>query len=231
MKITRAFLHNFRSFSELNLNDLKNFNLIVGNNATGKSTLLDALCTGLSPWLQGLHKNLDSRNIEVWDIRCRYHSQGEEGSFEESSETAVLVDLSTHDQKDFTVTRFRRGRGGRTSHSPEKELAKKSKTFVSFAEATALAISKGEPVILPLMCYYGTGRLWLTPKQTKKKQIEARSRLAGYRHSMDPRCNPKDFKEWLKNQAWSSFQKKEESPLYQVVKASGSIPTPMSWMS
>lgn len=195
----------------------QSFHLIVGNNASGKTTLLDGLCTGLSPWLQGLDKNLDSRNIEANDIQRRHLRVADVSSVEESAETIVSLILNTEEGA-HTVTRYRRGIAGRTSHSPDKAVSQKSKAFVRYAEATAAAVKRGEPMILPLLCYYGTGRLWLTPKKTTRRQIESRSRLAGYRTSMDPRCDPKDFKDWFKAQEWSAYQKKAESPLFRVVR-------------
>ena len=199
MKVQRLVIHNFRAFhgDDLELSSFKRFNLVVGNNASGKTSLLDALCTGLSPWLQGLNARLDIRNIEPHDIHCRYLPAGQEKTLEESPETAVLLELVMSDHT-YTVTRYRRGRGGRTSHSPIPDLSRQSKAFSRFATAQGAAVKKGDLVVLPLLCYYGTGRLWLTPRKTSRRQIDPRSRLAGYRASMDPRTDPQDFKHWIK---------------------------------
>ena len=98
----------------------------------------------------------------------------------------------------------------------------------------------GQALELPLISYYGTGRLWQEPRTRESKRLIKRpngkaigevkkhllpnysqqfaSRLAGYRYSVDPRCSPSDLIDWLHWEALSASQSGEESPQAKIVK-------------
>jgi hypothetical protein len=56
-------IQNFRCFSELEIKDLKRFNIIVGENASGKSAFLESL------YLQNVKKSADLLQIREWRQR------------------------------------------------------------------------------------------------------------------------------------------------------------------
>jgi predicted ATP-binding protein involved in virulence len=127
----------------------------------------------------------------------------------------------------------RRYEGKRTSRADAKNVK-------TAAEAAVQQAQKGDKVTLPLISYYGTGRLWQEPKDmkvghdatvTKGKAPQDldhdsddladsfNSRLAGYRFSIDPRCSPKELLRWLKFEQEIAHAEKKESRQFRVVKA------------
>ena len=108
-------------------------------------------------------------------------------------------------------------------------------------------MQRGDAVTLPLISYYGTGRLWQEPRDMRESQEGEESggdasnrevkspqemtqpaeddlakvfasRLAGYRFSIDPRCSPRDLLRWLKFEQQLAFQERKESQQFQAVK-------------
>ncbi|MCE1185340.1 MAG: AAA family ATPase, partial [Rhodocyclales bacterium] len=83
----------------------------------------------------------------------------------------------------------------------------------------------GEAIILPLISYYGTGRLWQEPRaQSQIKNADKLvgqkdlSRFEGYRNSVDPRLSIRDLALWIARQSWIGYQQGRETPAFQVVK-------------
>jgi len=104
-----------------------------------------------------------------------------------------------------------------------RTTTKQASTIKTIAEKQAQAVRSGNDanVVLPLISYYGTGRLWDIPRGIKrelKEKPSKPSRLDGYRNSVDPRCSPADFMKWLSRQEWIAFQENAEPPIYTAVK-------------
>lgn len=92
----------------------------------------------------------------------------------------------------------------------------------SLALEAQIRVRNGQPVLLPLIAYYGTGRLWLQPDEEHPDPTDGDkrelSRFAGYRDAMDPRCSPLELIRWIKRQEWGAFVERQESELYRIVK-------------
>jgi len=119
-------------------------------------------------------------------------------------------------------SRTKEGENGKTRYGEAVEL-------IRLAKERDQAVRSGELVTLPLLAYYGTMRLWQEPRKLKqesrisdpaplmdKRQL---SRLAGYRHSVDPRISVHNLISWFARQAWTTFQQGEETASLRVVRA------------
>ena len=91
MRIDTIEVNGFRCFSESRFEFHPNFNLIVGNNQAGKTSLLDALAVAAGAWMLGM-RGLDKRNLTAGDVRLHpeYSKDGKRfHSFEEDQRTEV----------------------------------------------------------------------------------------------------------------------------------------------
>jgi predicted ATP-binding protein involved in virulence len=68
MKIDKLKLKNFRCFKNLDIEFSPNFNIIIGDNASGKTTLLRGGCVAISSFFLGID-DIPSRPIQKNDIR------------------------------------------------------------------------------------------------------------------------------------------------------------------
>lgn len=211
------------------------FHLLIGQNGRGKTSTLDALAVAAGSWLLGI-RGEDSRHILNEDIRVRVLSYGDTERIE--PQLPVIVEARGIVQGQ-ALTWKRELRSKRTTSA----LASKIKQS---AEKAVQAMQKGDPVTLPLISYYGTGRLWQEPRDLRTpteaevngsvKSLAPQdlanedgrgddlaedfaSRLAGYRYSIDPRTSPRNLLRWLKFEQQLALQARRESTQFQVVKA------------
>ena len=84
---------------------------------------------------------------------------------------------------------------------------KEAKPLTAIGERMQYAVTQKQSVVLPLVAYYGTGRLWNQKKKTEKKVFESEfySRTVGYQDCLDPASSYKFFEDWLRSTAQADF--------------------------
>ena len=168
MKIHQIKLKNFHCFKDREFSFGSRFNLIIGDNATGKTTLLDALSVGLGSLFLGFPEPASPRNITSDEVRLATYHQGDSWTVEPQYPTQV--DCSGEvDGRQGTWHRALTSKDGRTTRQDADWIR---------AEASRLsaAVKQGQPAILPVISYYGTGRLWVQlhrPRPRRAKSIRS----------------------------------------------------------
>lgn len=76
MKIQRIELQNFKCFEQKTFEFSDRFNVLIGDNATGKTAILDALAIGVGSFFLGID-NIKSRQIHTNEIRQILRKEGE----------------------------------------------------------------------------------------------------------------------------------------------------------
>ncbi|HEX5753042.1 MAG TPA: AAA family ATPase [Archangium sp.] len=239
MRIDRLYVRNFKGFEERTFTFPRSldapadgngsFHVIIGQNGRGKTSALDALAVAVGSWFLGV-RGEDSRHIRLDDVRVRVIEFRETQRIEK--QLPVVVEATGRVQgKDYTWKREFAGK--RTTWVNAKNIK-------TSAEIAVEKMQRGEEVTLPLISYYGTGRLWLEPKDVRAEaealkaghtpqEVPAQeteedlaesfaSRLAGYRFSIDPRCSPRDLLRWLKFEQQIANVERRESIQFRVVK-------------
>lgn len=221
MRLDYLQVKNFKGFEERDFHFHPEFNLIVGRNGTGKTSALDAAAVAIGSWLLGV-RGEDTRHIRPSEVLLKERDTGKgkqlgESRFEPQFPCEVYAEGNVLGEP-LHWRRALNSLSGRTTYGEAgniKRLGAKADKFVR----------DGEVVQLPLICYYGTGRLWLEPREAymvqgheklaKKKDL---SRLAGYRYSIDPKLSVAQFTNWMAKQDWLQYQHKQTSDLYLAVK-------------
>jgi predicted ATP-binding protein involved in virulence len=247
MRIDHLRVQNFKGFEDQEFSFPRSidapsdgngsFHLIIGQNGTGKTSALDALAVAVGGWLAGV-PGVEARTIEADDVRVRVLEYEDTARIERQFPVIVTAE-------------------GRVMGKPAKwerritateTIAHSTQAIKDEAEIAVKRAHSGEPVTLPLISYYGTGRLWPEPKAagrwllhnprgrmivpplTKVDSDQGSgdnlaenfaSRLAGYRSRIDvrPSPRPRDLLRWLKFEQQLAVQEKRESTQFQVVKA------------
>jgi predicted ATP-binding protein involved in virulence len=213
MRIDQLVLQNFKSFENRQFSFHPQMNLLVGVNGTGKTSVLDALAVATGGWFLGL-RGYDTRHIRAHEIRLKaipaQHTtangqQGERVNWElqypcsvEASGTVMEQQLGW--KRSINTTR------GRTTYVDARSIK-------DLASQTDADVRAGKDIVLPLVSYYGTGRLWDAPREQFRVKSErsflrkqSRSRFMGYRNSVDPRISVPELSRWIAEQSWISFQ-------------------------
>jgi predicted ATP-binding protein involved in virulence len=196
-------LKNFYCFEDREFSFGSRFNLIIGDNATGKTTLLDALSVGLGSLFLGFPDPASPRNFTSDEVRLATYRHGDSWTVEPQYPTQV--DCSGEvDGHRGTWHRALTSKDGRTTRQDADWIR---------AEASRLSegVKQGQPTTLPVISYYGTGRLWVQLRQTKTKAskvdtIKPDTRFMGYLDCLNPASDVKRLLEWFKTQEMSALQ-------------------------
>ena len=192
-------LTNYRCFESLQLNFNRQFTVLVGNNGSGKTSVMDALSLSLASYFLGMEgystgsitrndvysftEPLGNRLDRVYrypaKVRCRGRIFEEEINWERE-----LISSK-----------------GSTTYGGAKEL----KECVS--EVYTRAKYGAPEIILPVLAYYGTGRLWAKKQERKNtEKLNFDSRFLGYKNCLDPMSNDSQLKKWLKSMTYLEIQ-------------------------
>lgn len=177
LRLTTLTAQNYRGFESLTLDLDPSVTLLFGENGAGKSNVLAAIATALAGLWQKADINLvgsDAYEAEVQPLG------GRQGAFPISLELA-----GTLRGRRVTFGRELRTPDGRTTNAGLKEVRE------LFGE---LVIAQSVP--LPLIAWYGTGRLHARSKDVARKRPKAGRRLDGWVDCLDPRSSEEQLLQW-----------------------------------
>ncbi len=186
MKIHQINIKNFKGFEgrSFELND--HFTVFIGENAAGKTTVLDALSVALGGFFIDLGLNINTRPIDAKkEVRLAF------------------VNGQSRPQLPVTVEVTGQVNGANISWKREiqkqKTTSRDAKPISSIALDLMQASRRGEPAIFPVLAYHGTGRLWAEHEKIGfLKQNEGL--LMAYANCLSPKSSSKEFLAWFKTQ-------------------------------
>jgi predicted ATP-binding protein involved in virulence len=107
--------------------------------------------------------------------------------------------------EDNGITQVTRELTGPKNRTTVKEAA----ALVQHGKALMQQVRDMEPVTLPLVSYYGTGRLWRTHKNLKRKAVLSESRTLGYEDCLTSASNYLQLQEWMGKATLATLQQNE----------------------
>lgn len=206
MKLRLLELYNFRMYEQAKFRFNDRFTVLIGNNGKGKTTILDALSIMLNTYFQGYRMPTGGGTIKKTDARFM-HIEKEGQLFRESSPKVWLKASAIFEGEREPIT-WQRDIGDRGA---------KAKDFVAKGASTNLQLSEGKSPDLPLLLYYGAGRLW--DKHDDIKTGKPQSQLDAYRYCLDPKSDHKAFEKWFKKLALIKLQKGTDIPAILAVES------------
>jgi len=194
MRINTLTLRNFKKFEDATFQFNSKFTVLIGENATGKTSILDALATLLGTYL--LRSSISSGRSGLKKDEARLLVVEKEGQdFLEPQKEVYVEAYGSLRERHLTWRRILGDRGGAASK------------LIAAGVADRKLVSKGEDVDLPILLYYGTGRLWSSHRKTEVGKPD--SRLVGYRHGLDPRSDQGLFEKWFKQLEMAALQQRK----------------------
>lgn len=203
MRIHHISLQNFRRYEQAGFQFHPRFTVLIGNNGKGKTTVLDALAMLLNTYFQGAKLATGGGTIKATDARAVF-TQKEGQVFREQMDAVALE--ATADLGDQRLT-WRREIGDRGG---------KAKAIVQWGMQKRLRLKFGDSPDLPLLLYYGAGRLWTLHDNVETSRPS--SQLDAYRYCLDPKSDQKAFEKWFKKLTFAALQKGDPSPAIQAVR-------------
>src|ERR1700691_5616196 len=157
MRIDRLEITNFKKYVQQTFELHPQFTLFVGENGSGKTTVLDALAVAASIWLVEAPDSTlsnSSRNILSSEIRLEREVKGDRTQFQERRPVIVKATGKISNSPELSWTRQIRPTGKRTSNADAKDA-------LSLVKAIYERDRAGQDVLCPVLAYYGAGRAWL----------------------------------------------------------------------
>jgi predicted ATP-binding protein involved in virulence len=170
MRIDRLKLDNFRCFESRAFDLAERFALLVGDNGKGKTAVLDALSVAAGAWLLGIPE-APARSIRPDEVRRASYVVGGVGTLEPQTPTLVSC-TGVIDGQEVGWGRGLASVDGRTNRRGAVDISR-------LASEACREVQAGRPVALPLISYYGTGRLWVQKRQRSTEPFARGSRLRG----------------------------------------------------
>jgi predicted ATP-binding protein involved in virulence len=152
LRIDAIELKNFRGFETFHRKVGPGINVLVGENGTGKTAILDALAIGAGSFFLGVD-GVSARGIQRDDVRVVVRNVGETVEAVPQCPVALTFEGAVFGQN-HRWTRRLAGRSRKTTHAGASTLS-------AAVEARMLELQKGAAETLPLIAYHGTGRLWM----------------------------------------------------------------------
>jgi len=209
MRIKKLELHNFRCFENYELELTKRFTLLIGDNGSGKTAILDALAVAMGALLLDIPdiKLADKRYISSDDMRNSFQLMGQTPTKEKEGRTNVNA-IGIINNENINWARYKDNKG--TGRQFAKEI-------INIAEK--LINERTNPsTLFPVIAYYGTGRLWRQLSETEKKIQSPASRLAGYQDCLNIASDQKILFRWFKTQELIALQTQERIHILEAVR-------------
>ncbi|SFZ78010.1 AAA family ATPase [Chitinimonas taiwanensis] len=229
MRIDRLHIENFRKYEKVDFKFHANFNLVIGENGAGKTSLLEALAVAIGSWLLGI-RGYDSRHIQKRDIRRETQFIGKRFVLRDFAPVKVEAWGEVANKSNVHWSRELGSRDYR-SRTTYRNAAR----IRELAEMCGKDANEGKEVILPLISYYGANRLWALPPDSDREPSRTTpqdfdredaangdadwfsDRFLGYRYSVDNRTDLKSLMRWMAYERRVELDEEDQSPYLRTV--------------
>ena len=202
MYIKKLELHNYRIFENLELDFNNKCSVIVGINGSGKTTILEATSVAIGTIFLSLN-GVNRYGLKKSDAHRKRFSVGSNIDVEAQYPISILASGSIND-KDVTWERTLNSEKGSTTITGAKELTNISDNYQK-------QLQNGDTsLILPIIAYYGTGRLWDYHKEKSNNAFLTNTRTNGYINCLDGTANIKLMMNWFKKMTIQKYQRQEK---------------------
>lgn len=207
MFLSSIHIENFKGIQEADFRFSNTMNLIVGNNGTGKTSILEAVAVALGGFLAGI-QGVQTIHFSKDEIRRENQLLGE-GSNNIIYRTPIKVDANLMiDEQSFSFTRQKKSVSSSRSTIEPRDICKKAENMAADSHS-----------VLPIISYQSFSRI---SNQKKDKWEDPFSndfsRTVGYTDCLEEASNTKMLTNWCKRMDYISWQKEKEIAEYEAVK-------------
>jgi len=198
-------LYNFRGFENVKVDFYENLTVIIGANGAGKSTIMEGIAIALSSMfvkvdgLSALGINRSQAHLKAYEIGSTKDVQEQYPVVIKASAVISTANAS----KEIEWARKLNSSTGQTVYGEASQI-----TALGVEYQKALRDGNTE-ICLPLIAYYGTGRLWDYHRNKQTDVFEKSNRLNGYIDCVDGTANVKLMMNWFMKMTIQKYQNQE----------------------
>ena len=196
MYLEKLEISNYKMFDNIKLEFEPGFNIILGDNGVGKTTILEAASVAISGFLTGM-EDVPTRNIYKQDVRYEIvkDSMGIPNKIYNDESTQIRSVLKYND-KSYEWVRAKKNSSSstKTTMNP-KDIQDVSQKLINSIQA-----------VLPLISYQSAARHWLTARADAdvKKIKQLHDRRCGYLGCLDRKLNLNSVYDWCMQMGWKA---------------------------
>lgn len=248
LRIDKLLLENYRCFSKCPVDFHPKLTVLVAENAGGKTAILDALRLALLPFVTGIGKAKSCPGFLRSDMRGYDHETNVLGKPAGFPTPALSTSIVAEGSIVGEPTRWRRERierelFGQTTRRDMDHVRRLARNLTERIYSESRDGGRGTQSPLPVVAYYGTGRLYSEPRLSKAKRWLVQSsntRMSAYLDCLSPSSSYKSFSAWF-GQRWEDlgegrsraegFQARPENQIAAVREAVKVVLEPTGWVT
>lgn len=193
MKITRLLVKNFKGIKYREFNLDARFTVFIGANASGKTTVLDALAVAASSYFLDF-PGIASRPIRESEIRR------ETVNDQSRPQTPVVIEATGSVDQLPPITWRREIQNKNTTSKFAKNISTLGRKKLDISRTPVDERPEGVNDIFPVISYHGTGRLWAEHEAKHKDMAQIEGSVRAYTNCLSSKSTSKDFLLWFKTQ-------------------------------
>jgi len=168
LNIERLQLQDYRCFDSIDIDFHPRLTVLIASNGAGKTSILDAIAVGFGPYVGAFDEGVGA-HFGPEDIRLSRVRETSSNEMEFAPKGVHLTatgyipgSMITSLTDDPASTTWRRSLAGPVK---AKTSIKDAKELINYGKRQQEAVrTKDNDTVLPLLAYYGTGRLWQQKK-------------------------------------------------------------------
>ena len=169
MKIKKITLKNYRCFENVNIVFHDKLTVVIGSNGSGKTSVLEGIAVSLGTMFNGIN-GLSGVSINKKDAYLKAYKMGESDDVQAQYPVKIAT-VGEFDGKDIIWSRTLNGEGRSTT-------IKDAKPILDIANNYQDRLRAGDrDLILPIIAYYGTGRLWDYHREKKYDTFKENTKI------------------------------------------------------
>lgn len=187
MQINKLLIKNFKGFEDKAFNLNSQFTIFIGDNAKGKTSILDALAISASSFLLGIDvAEKEAKGIEKGQIRIKTI----DGDPRPQLPVSIGAEGKVGEVRINWINQINKIKGASVEYYGTREIENIAKNLLKESR-------KMGGVTFPVLAYHGTGRLWAEHKKVDYKKQEEGVQMA-YKNCLSPKSSSKEFLSWYK---------------------------------
>ncbi|MBQ2343576.1 MAG: AAA family ATPase [Acidaminococcaceae bacterium] len=197
-------MQNFRCYTDFTMQFSPKVTVIVAENGRGKTAILDGLAITMAPYLAAF-PGIKARNFQPNDVRMVVDVPQTQDELQIKRMKYLLpvvleTEVKADDGKAYSWKRELKSVKGKTSSVSAKFVSDYGKRI-----ADELNQPGDQDIILPVLGYYGTSRMWNDSSLLKRKKVDL-SRSSGYVECLEPSGSYNTFAQWFRYATESALE-------------------------